>query len=175
MPDTIIAVLLTGASNVLILAVTLYFQSRRDERAQRNARLERLRAAYRLLLQADRAIVRAASRSANLQNDVEKDRDLNQRIKAQVDGAIKLYNRAWIELTLESEYILLDADPEVLSEYSKFRAKLSRAQAKPSSLTDEDMSALTADLRAAETQRRHNIQDRLAELEAPADKRGRWR
>ncbi len=64
MPDTIIAVLLTGASNVLILAVTLYFQSRRDERAQRNARLERLRAAYRLLLQAGRAIVRAASRSA---------------------------------------------------------------------------------------------------------------
>src|SRR5258708_30220069 len=110
MPDTIIAVLLAGASTVLILAVTLYFQSRRDglqdERAQRNARLERVRAAYRMLLQADRAIVSAAWSCVNLENDEEIDRDLRQEIKARVDSAYEQYNSGWIELALETADIL---------------------------------------------------------------------
>jgi hypothetical protein len=65
MSDAIAAVLLTGASNVLILAVTLFSQSWREslhyERAQRDAQIERVRAIYRLALQGDQAILESAN------------------------------------------------------------------------------------------------------------------
>src|SRR5258708_4199076 len=142
MPDTLVAVLLTGASNVLILAVTLYFQSRRDvlhyEQAQRNARLERVRAAYRLLLQSDNAVVDAAWSCVNLDID-----EVKQRIAALIDSSSEQRKRARVELTLENMDILeldpeLDAGPDVLYQYTQFRRKLSQLHAKHSPVGFEE-------------------------------------
>jgi hypothetical protein len=181
----IVTVLLTIVSNAVILALTLYFQSRREQaqfdRAQLAARLERVQAAYRLALQGDQALLDAVNAALDLidANEGSDEQPWQQEAKqtAQAEGAREMLNRAWIELTLENVSLeAIDLSTEIFRAYSQVRVHIIvRSHVGGSPLSFEERVALTADFLALVRNRRQAIQAHLAELEVPAPQARWWR
>ena len=171
----IITVLLTIISNVLILLVTLYFQARRErtqfERSQRIERLERVRTAYRLVLQGDQTLLDAAIAASALPNsDGLDDEDLYPEIPTASSREIsEMYNRARTELTLENANLdAFDLTLEIFIEYARVRHHLTEPPSEESAASSQKWYDPTKKLRAAIRKRREVIQAHLAELEPPA-------
>jgi hypothetical protein len=178
----IITVLLTIISNVLILAVTLYFQARREhtqfDRAQRVARLERVRTAYRLVLQGDQLLLDAAIAASALPNsDGLDDEDLYPEVPTASSREIsEMYNRARTELTLENANLdAFDLTLEIFIEYARIRHHLTESPSEESAASPREWYERTNKLRAAIRKRREVIQAHLAELETPAQQQRSWR
>jgi hypothetical protein len=177
----IITVVLTIISNVLILAVTLYFQARREqaqsERSQRIARLERVRAAYHLALEGDLALLKIASVAGWVLGPFENAQMRTEQSVEQGERAHDMLNRAWIELTLEN--VNLDAinlNVDILAGYYAFRAMVKERYPDASKpVPFERLQAMTAGLRASTDRRKEAIEAHLAELEPPAQQHRSWR
>jgi hypothetical protein len=174
-------VLLTIISNVLILSVTLYAQARRErtqfERAQRIARLERVRAAYHLALEGDLALLKIVSVASWSLGPFENALVRAEQQVEEGERAHDMLNRAWIELTLEN--VNLDAinlNVDILAGYYAFRAMVKERYPDASNpVPFEELKAMTGGLRASTDRRKEAIQAHLGELEAHAQQRRSWR
>jgi hypothetical protein len=174
---TVLVAIVVALSGWATTGVALYAQARRDdtayERSQREAKIQRVRSAYRLALKGADILARSAWEAASPLAPGETLDKRAGRLDRDYNAGADMLGQALIDLILEDvSNNIGELTGDITHGHGVLRLKIAEARPDGSPVLFEELHLLAAPLVQSTQQLRQAIRAHMAELEQPPKRHG---